>query len=231
VTIVWIAAHFVDEHRAALDWLNDVTGEDINFFGLEIELWRIGDSPVAPKFNIVSKPNDWTKIITGSRSGPREELTDTKELQLEYWRAFSKLASEKSNMIRPRKPRPQHWMNFAIGRSKFKLTAFANVRDQRIGVGLTLTGSNAKPHFYLLEDEMEAIETEIGAKLDWREMLDKKSSRIYLIRYDTDPQNRSEWSEQHEWLLEKLEAFHMAFADRVKQLDATEYEPEDEEMA
>src|SRR5437763_1688882 len=51
VTIVWVAQTIREEHRAALDWLNSVTNEQINFFGLEIELWKIGDSPFAPKFN------------------------------------------------------------------------------------------------------------------------------------------------------------------------------------
>ena len=58
VTIVWIAERFTEEHRAALDWLNEKTGEGINFFGLEVELWRIGNSPLAPKFNVVCKPNE-----------------------------------------------------------------------------------------------------------------------------------------------------------------------------
>ena len=39
VTIVWIAARFTDEHRAALDWLNEVTDDTLRFFGLEVELW------------------------------------------------------------------------------------------------------------------------------------------------------------------------------------------------
>src|SRR5688500_16692480 len=43
-TIVWVAGKVREEHRAALDWLNEITGERFNFFGLEIELWRIGDS-------------------------------------------------------------------------------------------------------------------------------------------------------------------------------------------
>lgn len=38
VTIVWVAARFTEEHRAILDWLNAVTEESINFFGLAIEL-------------------------------------------------------------------------------------------------------------------------------------------------------------------------------------------------
>jgi hypothetical protein len=53
VTIIWIAARFTEEHRSTLDWLNKITDDSVRFFGLEVELWRIGDSPAAPKFNIV----------------------------------------------------------------------------------------------------------------------------------------------------------------------------------
>lgn len=64
VTSIWIAAQVVEQHRAALDWLNEITAEGTNFFGVEVELWRIGESPeMAPKFNIVSKPNAWSKQI------------------------------------------------------------------------------------------------------------------------------------------------------------------------
>lgn len=59
-TLVWVASKFTEEHRAALDWLNEHTSDEISFFGLEIEVWRIGDSAPAPKFNIVCKPNDWS---------------------------------------------------------------------------------------------------------------------------------------------------------------------------
>ena len=58
--MVWIAKHFTEEHRAALDWLNEITGAEVAFFGLEVEAWKIGDSPAAPKFNIVCRPNDFT---------------------------------------------------------------------------------------------------------------------------------------------------------------------------
>ena len=70
VTVIWIARKFVEEHRAALDWLNEITAEGTDFFGVEVELWRIGDSPqVAPKFNIVSKPNAWSKQVSKAARG------------------------------------------------------------------------------------------------------------------------------------------------------------------
>jgi hypothetical protein len=219
VTIVWVASKFTDEHRAALDWLNEITNEDVNFFGLEIELWRIGNSPLAPKFNIVSKPNEWTKGIVR----PPGDLTDTQELQLAYWRRFCELVDQTAKEIKSRTPRPQHWMNFAIGRSKFKLMTFANTRDRRIGIALVLTGPDAKTHFHLLQEQQEEIEGDIGPSLDWREMPAQKSSRVFLILHNSDPADHDDWPRQHTWLLEKLRLFHSAFAPRVRALDASEY--------
>ena len=40
-TIVWISEKFCEEHRAVLDWLNQMADKSARFFGLEIELWRL----------------------------------------------------------------------------------------------------------------------------------------------------------------------------------------------
>ena len=63
VTIVWISPRFTEEHRATLDWLNEITDENFNFFGVEVQLFQIDDSPVAPHFSVISKPNDWSKTV------------------------------------------------------------------------------------------------------------------------------------------------------------------------
>ncbi len=63
VTVVWVPPTFTEEHRAALDWLNKITERRFNFFGLEIEASRISDSPIARKFNLVSKPNAWIEEV------------------------------------------------------------------------------------------------------------------------------------------------------------------------
>ena len=82
VTIIWIASRFTEEHRSTLDWLNRITDKGFHFFGLEIELWRIGDSAAAPKFNIVSKPNDWSRSISqAARAMDEAELSETRVMQ------------------------------------------------------------------------------------------------------------------------------------------------------
>ena len=228
VTVVWIAEGFTDEHRAALDWLNEITDEKFSFFGLEIELWRIGDSPMAPKFNVVSHPNDWTKTV--SRIS-RNELTSVQQLYLEYWTTLRDLLEDRNGVIRPEKPLPRYWMPFAVGRSSFWLSVSASVRSKWICVTLTMTGKDGKPHFYLLKKDKVDIEREIGAELEWDEKHERKLHYIDLTMYDTNPEDRQDWNRQHEWLCDKLEVFHKVFSPRVKGLDANDYLSEEDETA
>ncbi len=74
--IVWIVKHARDEHRQAIEWLNQHTDENIGFFLVEIELWKINDSVPAPKFNVVERPNDWAKTVKAAGG-----LSETKKLQ------------------------------------------------------------------------------------------------------------------------------------------------------
>lgn len=58
-TIIWIVTKVRDEHKQAIDWLNKHTDSEINFFAIEVEVWKIGDSPYAPKFQVIAKPNNF----------------------------------------------------------------------------------------------------------------------------------------------------------------------------
>lgn len=223
VTIVWIVERFTEEHRATLDWLNEITDEKFNFFGLEIELWRIGDSPVAPKFNMVCKPNDWVKSVSHAATG---EITETKQMQLEFWIEFREFLLSKKGSIKPPKPMPQHWMNFAVGRSGFYLYAYVDTRKLLMGIGLAISPPDSKAHFHLLARDKDTIEKEIGEPLEWLELPNRKESRIALRNLSADPYARGKWRENQEWLFQKLEAFHKSFAPRVKELDASEYGPQ-----
>ena len=217
VTIVWVSSGFTDEHRAALDWLNEITSNEFRFFGLEIELWRIGSSPPAPKFNIVSKPNAWTKP-----SG-ETDLTPTKQLQLKYWEAPHEVMEKGGGNVRPAKPAARHWQRFSIGRTGFSLSTFANTKAKRIGIRLILRGDNAKAHYGLLSQEKDTIEQEANEKFEWLELPDNKESHINLRWHNCDPTDRESWSGQHRWLFEKLEVFHRVFAARLKELDADDF--------
>ena len=224
VTMIWIAKHFTEEHRASMDWLNNITDDSVNFFGIQIELWQIGDSPPAPRFNLVAKPNDWTKTVKKSASAAKSsELTEIKKLQMDYWAALKIFLERENSILKSQKPAPAHWTNFAIGRSYFHLVAIANTRDSFIAAYLVITGQDGKAHFHMLRAQCEEdVRSVFGNSLDWREMPTQKESQIYMKR-DADILDRAKWEDQHRWFKEKLEALHSYFSLRVKKLDASEF--------
>ena len=225
VTIVWIAERFTEEHRAALDWLNERTDEKINLFGLEIELWRIGDSPIAPKFNIISQPNGWPKTVqqaaAASASG---EISEHKQFQLSFWTAFKDYMETKSSFVRCQKPLPQHWTNHAIGRSGAHLGSIVSAWNSETGtkgseirVELYMDGPNAKPEFAALELQRESLERALGFPLTWHNPENKAMCRLFT-RKDADFLNENLWPEQFAWLKDRLEIMHRVFAPVVKEI-------------
>ena len=60
--VIWVVKRAREEHRAAIEWLNNHTDENIAFFLVEIKLYQIGTSDIAVKFEVVEKPNDWTSV-------------------------------------------------------------------------------------------------------------------------------------------------------------------------
>lgn len=223
VTIVWIAERFTAEHRATLDWLNERTDEKINLFGLEIELWRIGDSPIAPKFNIISQPNDWSRTVKQAATGSGE-VSAHKQFQLKFWTAFKQQMEVRGSFVRCQKPSPQHWMNHAIGRSGVHLDSIISLWSSETGLKgpeiraeLYLDGPNAKKEFAILEKQREGIETALGFPLTWHNPEGKAACRLYT-RQNADFTNEVLWSEQFEWLRQRLEKMHNVFAPIVKNL-------------
>ena len=215
VTIVWIARNFTDEHRAALDWLNEMTTEGIDFFGLEIELWRIGNSPPAPKFNVVSRPNEWTKA--GGKAKGRSNLTQAKQLQLNYWTEFQAFLEKSKTKLTCRKPKAQHYIDFSIGTSKAHCCVVVNTVSCRIVVKLHIKkGDDRLPIFHHLEASKDAIESEMGQAIIWVENPNLKSSYLNIETKDFDPYAQETWDTQFKWLQDKLERFREHIAPRIK---------------
>jgi hypothetical protein len=222
VTIIWIAARFTEEHRSTLDWLNKITDESFRFFGLEVELWRIADSRAAPKFNIVSKPNEWShSVATAARVIDDGEQSVTKTMQEKYWAALnSQLEAIGGPVSGKRKAQPQSWMHYRIGKSHMGLGGAMNTQKRQIRAELYLQGPPAKTYFGLLKNQQSEIERELGYPLDWQELPDGQDSRIAIFRNDADPANEADWPDQHDWLANRLNEFYRVFAPRVQTLEA-----------
>ena len=211
--IIWIVKNVRDEHKQAIDWLNEHTDEKINLFAIQMELWRIGDSPCAPKFQIIAKPNDWAKAIK-KVSATSRELSDTKMIQLDFWTKFREFAREQNEKIRLRKPYPQHWYDVSFGFSTAHIALTVNSQSNQKGCEIYIPDS--KQLFSCLYEQKEEIEKELGFQVQWEELPGKKASRIKLLE-DADLSNSESWLNIHHWLFSNTIKFQNVFSKYIKE--------------
>lgn len=212
--VIWVVKDVRDEHKQAIDWLNENSDEKINFFIIKMELWQIGNSPYAPKFQIISQPNEWAKIL--KTSAGQGELTQTKISQLEFWKGLSEIYKNKSKFIKFQKPKPRHWYNITIGSSGAHIALTLNTRDNLIGCELYINDS--KELFDYLSGQKKKIEDEIDLNLDWRRLDSKKASSI-IIKKNADLNNTNDWPKYYSWMYENIEKFYKVFSNRTKKFN------------
>ena len=209
--IIWIVKSVRDEHKQAVDWLNEHTDEKINIFAIQMEVWKIADSPYAPKFLIIAKPNDWAKAV--KKVATQGELSDTKLLQLEFWSKFKEYVQDNNGKIKLRKPYPQHWYDVSFGSSKAHIAIGVNSQSEQMSCEIYIPDS--KQLFADLFINKDKIENELSEQLDWEELPNKKASRI-ILRTNGDFFNQENWGNYHTWMLEKVIDFQKVFGKYVK---------------
>ena len=176
-----------------------------------MEVWQIGDSPYAPKFHIISQPNDWAKAV--KKTTTRSALSDTKMLQLEFWSQFREYAQEHNGKIKLRKADAQHWYNVSFGFSTAQITLTVNSLSGQMACELYIHDSDRL--FSALFEKKEKIESELSEHLQWEPLPGKKASRIKLIN-NAELTNQDNWDVYHAWMLDKATAFHKVFARHIK---------------
>jgi hypothetical protein len=218
VTLIWIVETFTEEHRAALDWLNRITDDKFHFFGIEIELWKIGDSFPAPKFNIVSKPNDWAKTVKDNAEASRSKLTPWQELQVKFWQQFGDYMISKDAPFKSPKPYPSLWMGYGIGRAYSNLIISFSQKDAWVYV--QIDNKERPTWFNELQRDQNEITAEFGQDLIWEERPNLKHSRIHISK-KVDMTKQDNWPSVFEWMLKNMTKMKKVFKPRVKALSET----------
>lgn len=195
--IIWIVKRAREEHRKAIEWLNDNIDAEISFFLVEIELWQIDDSPLAPHFNVIERPNDWAKNVKNL-----ESLSETKQLQYKFWQAFCDYAFKRDDMEREfsqRKPHPQHWYTLGVPGKQYTINTAVNTQKKQISVDIYIP--NDKEFFHEILNEKQKIENMFGGSLGWIEA--GKDCRI-VAKKNGDIKNSFEnnnWNQLFDWLI------------------------------
>jgi Domain of unknown function (DUF4268) len=203
--IIWIVKEGLEEHQQALEWLNENTGEKLNFFLIRMEVWKIGNSNPAPNFHILTQPNNWFKTVKSSLN--TTEVTEIKNKQLRFWDGFKIYCDNNKIKINLRKTNPQHWYDISFGRSDCHIALTINSQKKELGCEIYIP--NAKETFIEFKKHETAINTEL-ANLEWMELPAKKASRI-KVSSKADFSKEEEWKGHFQWLSEQALKFQETF--------------------
>ena len=175
--VVWIVKEAREEHRSAIEWLNNNTNSNINFFLIEIHAYKIGNSDNAPMFQVIEQPNDFIKNNKSINSN--DTMNKSQSQRLEFWNQFNNVLIERGKPFNVRKATTDHWYNVAIGTSDAHIDITLVNKDSVIGVELYITDN--KELFDKLYQRKDEIENDLGFKLDWRRLNNGKASRIVIF--------------------------------------------------
>jgi hypothetical protein len=205
--IIWIVTEYTEEHRQAIDWFNRNISENISFFLVQVEVYKIGNSDPAPKFNIICEPNDWGKTV--QKSGTGDSVSEVKLLQKEFWEGLRSYASDKTTSVNfSKSPRPQHWYNISFGTSRCHIALTLNTQKSYVGCEVYIRNDKSLYDSFL--EKKEQIEKQVGAELEWMELPEATASRVRLT-YKCDLRNKGKWNEYFQWCIKTTDSFAITF--------------------
>lgn len=208
-TIIWIARAFRDEHLSAVRWLNNNTIDGFSFFAVEVSAVRIGDSPVAPLFSVVEKPNNWDRELHQAAPGTQEEKPS--RLAKEYWERAFTTYPELAGVGRAGPGGSNVWIE--IPGTNFILSLAYSVAS----VGWFVRGGTGVPDSDVaagLVAYRECLEQNLGAKVN---PSPSNSWSTLSEWHSLDMRNRENWEEGIDWHRERrisvLDAFNKCLSD------------------
>ena len=219
--MVWIAKRFTDEHRAAIDWLNTNTRDGVEFFAVEVQLWRIGGSALAPRFNVVCRPNAWSRTVDkqATPDGRRER-------NMKFWKGFIDFVGDRLPRFRNRTPSANYWLDISLELGRGDI--FVSIWN-RWGVeskfSIYLKGEHKSWYFTQLRDNHSDLVVKVLSpfgQVEWREGPGQKSATILVTRKQS-PDDEAQWSSIYPWFWGATDAVMRGLAPTLRNL---QYEAE-----
>lgn len=212
--VIWISEDIKEEHRKVLDWLNEMTTEEVNFYGIQIEVFRIDESKPAYNFKLVSFPNEWSKSSLSSSK-------DTNSTKMEAYSIFFQdlidTLRTKYKFTNAKKGLPQSWYNYSTGirgiafSSNFSLGGksraelYIDKGDMQVN----------KVIFDMLFEKKSLFESLYGEELTWERLDEKRASRIAVYRNGSIEDDSATLEEIKNWMIQKLLKFKEVIKDKV----------------
>ena len=219
--LIWITPAFRDEHRAALDWFNHWTAEEIEVYGVEVRAIRIGDSVPAPEFRPVSFPNTWSRQ-TRDASTSRATSGDVERYR-DFYQPLIDEARRRgwTNKSRASAVRHQSFPSAVGERGVTFGVEFRQSRQKReVTAGLRLAAKDLdwnRTIYDALLDDREAVEAELGLDTEWVP-LRKKGAYVRVVGEGSIDDAPEHLPTVRDWMIETLAALKDVFEPRLREI-------------
>ena len=211
--VVWVARHFDAEHRAAIDWLNQLASDKVWFYGVEIRAVKIGNSLPAPDFRVVAAPEEWWRTIP-----------DAVALSTQYQAFFHPLIDDlqQEGIIEDSELEGPDCERYFY--SGFENVAYrAGFQDDCAEVSCHFYGPAASTRVSALQEPGQEIEGSLTEKWDWidwdgDESSETKSIEAIMDGFIYDPMERLD--EIRAWMLKTLSELKRVLTPRLEKIQA-----------
>ncbi|MBB2145491.1 DUF4268 domain-containing protein [Pedobacter sp. LMG 31464] len=212
--IIWVSQEITEEHRSAMDWLNNNTSDDLEFYAVEANIIKIGNSQPALNFKLKSFPNEWSKSkpnITSPTS------TETGDLYRVFFQKLLDELRETHRFTNARTGQPQSWYSFTSGTKGCTFgCSFARGSKVRAEVYIDTPSQEAnKEIFRSFESQKAELEYEFGEELIFEELPTKRASRIAVYREGDIYTDTQTLEDIRAWCIEKLLKFKSVFVNKL----------------
>lgn len=214
--VVWITKDFRDEHRQALDWLNQHTDDETEFFGVAVEAWKIDESKPAPYFNLVATPNDWRKEAVKRSRGERP-ISGRQERYRSFFQQLIDTLREEHRFTNDRRAGRVGWCQFPTNHHGVKYGANFD-RQRKARVEVYIAGGKNTPLFEDLSRHKDDIESKLGLPLDWEQPEDRTACRIEAVRPGSIDDDDDALAEIRTWMVDTLLNFKRVFGPHLARL-------------
>ena len=216
-TAIWISSDPVEEHKKAIDWLNETTPDDISFYLIQLEAIKIGDEPMAaPLFTVIKRPSTKIKQI----GAERKEYAQRHIVRTEFWSQFINEINKTNSMCSNVNPGTENWIPIALGMSGVSINIVISKKYARAEIYINRgTKEENKKIFDYFFTQKDSVESDFGKKLTWERMEDNVTSRIKDQLDGVDVSNKNDWEKMNAFLIDSAIRMDKAFRKHISKIN------------
>jgi hypothetical protein len=199
-TVIWIAAGFREPHLSAIRWLNDHTIEPFAFFAIKLSIVRIADSPMAPVFEVMVKPNTWERQLQ-SIAKETQSSSGVGEIRKKFWTYYLEKYPEEGQ-YGPANGSSNRWRPVI----EAELVVSSYISKRSVGLFVRgLRGVDQKEVWNQIEPFTEELIRKTGGSIT--------SDGSFHDFWRIDTSNESNWDEMADWLYQKSRTYENALSE------------------